>query len=113
MTESDHAKGGAHVMSVKLLLGIWGALVVLTGLTVWSAQYDLGRIDLVVAMGIATIKAALVALYFMHLKYDKGFHGVVIIGALIFVFLFVSMTLLDRDAYQSDIDARTVDLQAR
>lgn len=100
-------------MSVKMLLGVWGALVVLTGLTVWSAQYDLGRIDLVFAMGIATIKAALVALFFMHLKYDRGFHSVVILGALIFVFLFVSMLLLDRQAYQPDIDARTIELQAR
>jgi cytochrome c oxidase subunit IV len=113
MSHQDHAEGGAHVMSVKMLLGIWGALVVLTGLTVWSAQYDLGRIDLVVAMGIATLKASLVALYFMHLRYDKGFHSVVIVGALIFVFLFVSMALLDRNEYQADIDARTIELQGR
>ena len=113
MSQHDHAEGGAHVMSVKMLLGIWGALVVLTGVTVWSAQYDLGRIDLVVAMGIATVKATLVALYFMHLRYDKGFHTVVILGALVFVFLFVSMVLLDRDAYQPEIDARTIELQAR
>lgn len=113
MSHHDHAAGGAHVMSVKMLLCIWGALIVLTGLTVWSAQHDLGRIDLVVAMGIATVKASLVALYFMHLRYDKGFHGVVILGALVFVFLFVSMALLDRNEYQADIDARTIELEAR
>ncbi|MCA8981007.1 MAG: cytochrome C oxidase subunit IV family protein [Planctomycetes bacterium] len=113
MSHEEHAAGGAHVMSPKVLLGIWGALIFLTALTVWSAQHDLGRIDLVVAMGIATIKASLVALYFMHLRYDKGFHGVVIIGALVFVFLFVSMVLLDRNQYQADIDARTIELEAR
>lgn len=113
MSDHDHAAGGAHVMPVKVLLGIWAALIALTVITVWSAQYDLGRIDMVVAMGIATIKATLVALYFMHLRYDKGFHTVVILGALIFVMLFVSMSLLDRTQYQPDIDARTVELKAR
>lgn len=113
MSDHEHAAGGAHVMPVKVLLGVWAALIVLTVVTVWSAQYDLGRIDLVAAMGIATVKATLVALYFMHLRYDKGFHTVVILGALLFVALFVSMSLLDRAAYQPEIDARTVDLKAR
>ena len=64
-------------------------------------------------MGIATVKATLVALYFMHLRYDKGFHTIVIIGALLFVGLFVSLTLLDRVQYQPEIDARQVELRAR
>lgn len=113
MSHGEHGAEGAHVMSPKALIGVWGALIALTVLTVALKGVDLGRIDLFVAMGIATVKALLVALFFMHLLYDKGFHGLVVLAALLFVLLFVSLTLLDRKEYQPDIDARTVDLRAR
>ena len=87
----------AHVMAVRLLIGVWGALMVLTVITVAVTSVDLGsRINLTIAMAIATVKAGLVVTYFMHLRWDRPFHTLVFLGSLLFVSLFISMTLLDK-----------------
>ncbi len=105
----DHGRGGlAHVMPRRVLVGVWGALMVLTILTVSAHSVDFGgNLNLVVAMAIATVKATLVVLFFMHLLYDKRFHLLFFLGSLLFVFLFVSFALLDSTQYQGDITART------
>jgi cytochrome c oxidase subunit 4 len=71
----------------------------------------LGRAgNLWIALGIATLKATLVALYFMHLRYERPFNAVVLVCALLFVMLFCSLVLMDTRAYQPDIQAyRDVD----
>jgi cytochrome c oxidase subunit IV len=95
----------AHVMPVRLLWLVWGSLMFLTIVTVAVTSIDLGsRVNLMVAMGIATIKAGLVATYFMHLRWDRPFHTLVFVGSLLFVSLFISMTLLDKSEYEADID---------
>jgi cytochrome c oxidase subunit IV len=105
----DHAAGHddeiAHVMPVRLLVGVWGGLMILTIITVAVTTVDLGpRINLTVAMAIATIKAGLVVTYFMHLRWDRPFHTLVFLGSLLFVSLFISMTLFDKSEYERDID---------
>ena len=88
MSHTSEAHGGGHsthVMSPKLLLGVYGALVALTILTVSAIQIDLGgTANLIVAMGVATVKAALVVAFFMHLLYDKRFNLLNFISSLIF-----------------------------
>ena len=105
--DGDHDDHGlAHTASIKVLLGTFGALLVLTAITVLAAQpqFDNGpRINLLVAMAIATTKATLVAVFFMHLKYDKKFHAVVLLSAVIFAALFVGFALMDRGAYLPDV----------
>jgi len=82
------------------------ALLILTGLTVgasWAARTgiaDFGSFNIVVALAIALVKAALVALYFMHLRYDSLFNGVVLIAALVFVMLFIAVSLMDTNQYE-------------
>jgi len=56
-----------HSVPLSVLIAVWLALMALTAATVAIAQLDLGRLDLVLAIGIATIKASLVCLFFMHL----------------------------------------------
>jgi cytochrome c oxidase subunit 4 len=64
--------------------------------------------NLALAMFIAVIKATLVVLFFMHLKYDKLFHSVIFLSAILAAALFVGFTLMDSGQYQSsniwDID---------
>ncbi len=97
----EHGHGLAHVAPLKVLLGIWGALMVLTVVTVLATKVDFGsQINLVIAMAIATVKATLVAMYFMHLRYDRPFHTVVVVGGLLAALLFVGLTLLDSGQYQ-------------
>jgi cytochrome c oxidase subunit IV len=99
-----HEAGISHVTPMRLLLGVWGALMVLTVITVGVTVVDLGgQTNLIVAMAIATIKAGLVVTYFMHLRWDRPFHTLIFLGSLLFVSLFISMTLLDKSEYEGDI----------
>jgi len=97
--------GLAHVMPAKLLLGVGGALLFLTAVTVWVTYVDLGRSgNLIVAMVIATIKAALVCAYFMHLRWDRPFNALVFLSSIVFVGLFIIVTLIDKAEYEPDIE---------
>ncbi len=91
-------------MPTKMLIGVGATLLVLTAATVWVTYVDLGRSgNLMVAMLIATIKAGLVVTYFMHLRWDRPFNAVLFASSLIFVTLFISITLLDKAQYEDDI----------
>ncbi len=93
-------------MPVPALLGVFAVLMVLTALTVAATWVDLGGWNLWIAMGIATVKASLVALYFMHLRYDHPFNGLVFLVALAFLAVFISLALLDTLEYQPEVEAR-------
>ena len=98
----DHAHGISHVASVKNLLSTWIALMILTVITVGATRFDFGSgTNLAIAMFIAVVKATLVCLFFMHLKYDKLFHTVLVVGAVVTASLFVGYTLLDSNQYQN------------
>jgi cytochrome c oxidase subunit 4 len=101
-TREEHGELG-HVASMKVLVGTFVSLLVLTVVTVAVAHVDLGSLNLLVALAVATVKASAVVLYFMHLRYDKPFHAVVFISALLFAVLFIAFTLLDSGQYQSEI----------
>jgi cytochrome c oxidase subunit 4 len=102
MSTERHAMH-VHVVPLRVLLATWGALLVLTVLTVVAAGIDLGSLNIVVALGIAVLKATVVALYFMHLRYDRPFHAIAFIVALLFVFLFITFALLDTQQYRPDL----------
>lgn len=93
-------------MPAYLLLAVFLALLLLTFVTVAATWIDFGEFNLWLAMGIATLKAALVALYFMHLRYDKPLNAILFVGALVFVALFLGLTLMDTLEYQPEIESR-------
>jgi cytochrome c oxidase subunit 4 len=95
--DSTHS-GLGHVVPLWLLIAVFAALMLLTGLTVAVAQVDLGNVNLYLAMAIATVKASLVVLFFMHLFWDRGFNTMIFIGCLLFVSLFIGITLTDQRA---------------
>ena len=98
--EDDH--GLSHVASVRVLVGTGGSLLLLTLVTVMATRIDFGaNINLAIAMAIAVFKATLVILFFMHLKYDKLFHSVVFVSAILAASLFVGFTLMDTNQYQA------------
>jgi cytochrome c oxidase subunit 4 len=61
----------AHIAPLKLYVGIFTGLLVLTGVTVGVAYVDLGALNTPIALGIACFKAGLVVLYFMHLRWSS------------------------------------------
>ena len=100
--ETEH-DADVHIVDRKILVGVLGALIVLTVITVAATKVDLGAANIFVAMGIAAVKATLVALYFMHLRWDEPFHGIVFICALVFLVIFIGLALLDTVRYQDDL----------
>src|SRR6188474_2022212 len=97
----DEHHGISHVAPIKVLAATGGSLLVLTIVTVLATKVDFGaNINLAIAMAIAVVKATLVVLFFMHLKYDRLFHSVVFVGAILAAALFVGFTLMDSNQYQ-------------
>ena len=91
-----------HVLPLSVYIGVGTALFVLTGVTVAVAHVDLGGTwNLIVAMLVATIKASLVALFFMHLLYDNKLYAIVFSIGLFMLTAFIVETMFDtmrRDA---------------
>jgi cytochrome c oxidase subunit IV len=98
---ADDHHGLSHVAPVKVLVATGGTLLFLTLVTVLATKVDFGaNINLAIAMAIAVLKATLVILFFMHLKYDRLFHSVVFVAAILAASLFVGFTLMDSNQYQ-------------
>ncbi|WP_339732942.1 cytochrome C oxidase subunit IV family protein [uncultured Gimesia sp.] len=108
---SDHAESGVqtenpqschvHIVPIKVLIGVFLALVVLTIVTVEAAKYDVGDVDVIVSMAIATVKASLVVFIFMHLWYDKPLNRIMFFFSIVFAAFFLCMILLDSHAYDN------------
>jgi cytochrome c oxidase subunit 4 len=85
-----------HVVSRKLYFMIFGGLMVLTALTVWVANFNLpGPLNAIVALSIAVIKATLVILYFMHVRYSSKLTWVFVCAGLIWLIILFAFTLSD------------------
>jgi cytochrome c oxidase subunit 4 len=69
--------------------------MVLTAITVAASRYDFGPGNTVVAMAIAVLKASLVVLFFMHVKYSSGLVRVMVAAAFLWLALLISGTLSD------------------
>ena len=112
-SKSDHAHhqghdhddhGISHVTPVRLLIGVFAALLALTWITVAVTAIDLGYAgNIILGMFIASVKAALVCLYFMHLRWEKPLNVIVAVSSLLFALLFVAITLMDRGQYLDDV----------
>ncbi len=98
----SHGPGSAHVhvTSPFLLLSVYAVLVTLTVITVAVTLVDLGNFNIWAALAVAVLKAGLVAFYFMHLRWDSPFNGIVLIISLFFVALFIGISILDSKEYQ-------------
>jgi cytochrome c oxidase subunit 4 len=81
--------------TLKTFFFVWASLLVLTGTTVWVATLELGPFNAVVALAIATIKALLVLLFFMELRYSAALTKISVVAAIFFWFLLVGLTLSD------------------
>ncbi|HEX7010364.1 MAG TPA: cytochrome C oxidase subunit IV family protein [Phycisphaeraceae bacterium] len=111
MTHDPHAQAGhhdsgtlAHPLPLGLLAGVFAALLVLTFVTVAVTWVDLGVLNIWIALLIAVVKGGLVALYFMHLRYDSPLNGVVLVTALLFVALFIGGAITDSGEYQPNLE---------
>ncbi len=114
----EHDHGHGHVIVPwQILLLVLLSLLVLTGLTVGQAQFEIYAanvwgwqiptwVNIVLAMFIATIKGSLVALYFMQLRYDKGINAVLFLFTIFAVWLFLMFTMIDLNGRDTIVEWR-------
>ena len=85
-----------HIVQPRIYVTIFLALMVGTTLTVMAAFYDFpGPLNAVVALTIASIKATLVVLYFMHVRYSGRLIWLVIVAALLWLAILFAITFSD------------------
>ena len=84
-----------HVTSIKTYVLIFILLMILTIITVLVSYVDVGMFNIVTAMSVASIKAAVVALFFMHLKFEDSLTWAFAIFPLTLLALLIGMTILD------------------
>jgi cytochrome c oxidase subunit IV len=98
-TQPIHGHDAAHHTegAAKTYLRTLIALLCLTILTVAAAGVDFGSGNVVIALTIATIKGTLVALFFMHLRYEKPVNTVIAVAGFLFLGIFLMFCLLDQD----------------
>jgi cytochrome c oxidase subunit IV len=85
----------AHIASTPFYVAVFLALIFLTVLTVGQSYVDLGRLNLIVVILIATTKAALVVSFFMHLRYDSKFNALIFVSCIFFIGIFFAYTMND------------------
>lgn len=100
---AEHAHGAhgkdhvPHVLPLGVYLGTFATLLFLTAITVGASYVNFGAWNLIIAMVIATVKAATVALIFMHLWFDHKFHSVIMGSSVLFLTIFITFTMLDTE----------------
>jgi cytochrome c oxidase subunit 4 len=102
VAEHEHTE---HIVKPGTYLGIIATLMALTIITVMAARIDLGKFNIVVALVIATTKATLVVLFFMHAKFSPRRTQLVIIAGIFWLIILLFMTMSD---YVSRIDYRGI-----
>ena len=85
-----------HIVPSKTYYAIWILLLILTGVTAWVSTIDLGPLNTIVALVIATSKALIVTLFFMHVKYtDEKMTKTVILSVLFFLMILLFLSMAD------------------
>src|SRR5258708_336599 len=85
----------SHILPTRVYYTIFAILLLCTYLTVQAAFLDLGAMNTVVALGIATFKAVLVVLFFMHVKYSTRLTWAVVVGSVFWLGILLTLTMTD------------------
>jgi cytochrome c oxidase subunit 4 len=94
-TRVHHPEPTEHIVPPRIYVAVFATLLVLTATTTAVSFVDLGPWNTVVALGIAVVKATLVVLFFMHLKYSGRLTQLVIGGGILWLGILLVLTLSD------------------
>jgi cytochrome c oxidase subunit 4 len=86
-----------HIVSPIVYIVIFVSLMLGTAITIWAAFQNFGKFNIVIALAIATIKATLVVLYFMHARYSPKRTQLVIVCSVFWLAIMLALTLADYD----------------
>jgi cytochrome c oxidase subunit IV len=84
-----------HIVPPRIYIIVGTALLILTGTTVWASYLELGIFNPIVALFIACLKASIVVLFFMHVKYSSKLTKLTVCAGLFTFLTLVGMTLSD------------------
>lgn len=90
MTEQAHAP-----VPYRTFVVVWVLLLILTTTTVAVSRIHLGPLNIWAALGIASLKSALVIFFFMHLKYERLLFKLCLLTALVTLAIFIGLTFFD------------------
>ena len=100
MSETTHTNthGNHDANAPKIYAAVLGVLLILTFITVGASkiQFGSGMVNVVIALTIATIKASLVALFFMHLIHDKAMNAIILVSSFAFLGIFMGFCYVDQ-----------------
>lgn len=95
MSDSEPTHHAHTIVSPKVYAMVFGALLIFTFLTVYASGVELGVFNAVVALTIAVIKAVLVILFFMHIRYSSKLVKLTICSGFFTLIVLLSLTLTD------------------
>lgn len=90
MNDRPHA-----IVSYRTFILVWVLLLILTATTVAVSRIHLGALNIWAALGIASLKSALVIFFFMHLKEERRVFKISLLVALVTLALFIGLTFFD------------------
>ena len=94
--------GHHHVSSSAMFFNVLVILLILTVVTVGASRVDFGAANMLIAMLIASVKASLVILFFMHVKWDTAINKIVFLSSFLFLSLLFVFTLADQATRRID-----------
>ena len=97
----EHGLG--HVVSPAILYSTGFALLIMTVITVAVRYVDAGELNMPIALGIAGVKATLVAMFFMHLRWDRPFNAIIFVTSIFLVVLLMIFALMDSGQNNPDM----------
>ena len=92
---SEHNEQAHHIVSPLVYVVIFFTLLVGTALTVWASYVDLGFWNPIIALAIASTKAVLVVLFFMHVWYSSKLTKLTVFAGVFTFLILISLTLTD------------------
>ncbi|SHJ46189.1 cytochrome c oxidase subunit 4 [Malonomonas rubra DSM 5091] len=90
MSEEKHAP-----VPYRTFINIWLALIGLTVVTVVVSRFDLGALNIWVALLVASVKSSLVIFFFMHLRQESKLFKIGLLVMLTILAIFIGMTFFD------------------
>jgi cytochrome c oxidase subunit 4 len=85
----------AHIVSYRTYIYVWVALVMLLGLTIASAEVYYSSYSVLINLLISSVKAVLVLIFFMHLKYEGRFLKGLVLLTLLVLTSIIALTFSD------------------
>ena len=89
------AQNHIHVTPIKTYIAVGASLLILTAITIGASFIHFGAFNVTIALAIASIKALLVAFFFMHLFWDNKLYLIVFAASLLFLTIFLTLTMFD------------------